>query len=342
MWQRHRRWQGFTLIEVMVVVIIVLLLVAILIPVIGKVKEQARQSTCLSNQRQIVSAILIYTQDNDETLPSADQVWGQVHLGRQVLSCPTKGDGLNDYVYSLKVSGEKLSTFPQTGDIAVTADGVHNPIASEPLPNIGYQDADAEKRHDGQLIACYLDGHAALTKSVSLNALDLYNWITGVGVTPLANMTVTASSSASGSSPTALIDGVASADPNTNWLCGSLSNAWVQIDLGRRQAVSAIRCWNYCQPNNDGCGTKTLSIYLDDIPQQAGSTLSTAHANGLTVSLPESTSSCADGGVWKLPVTNGGRYVTLVLEANYGGNSVGLAEVGVGVDKDTSPGASTN
>ncbi len=340
--QCNRRREGYTMIEVSVVIIILALVAAIFFIVIGKLIEMGRQNTCMSHQRQIVDAILMQAQDNGEMLPTADLVWGQVNLGRQVLTCPTKGDERNDYVYSLKVSGETLGLFPQASTTAVIADGVHTPTASSPLPNIGYEDTDAEKRHNGQLIACYLDGHAGLASRVSLNADDLCNWITGVGVTAPPDATVTASSSANGVLPAKLIDGAASADPSTSWLSGGLSNEWVQIDLGRRQPVSEIRCWNYCQPNNNGCGAKTLEIYVDDIAQPDGSPFSTAHAQGLNVSLAQSTSSCAYSSVWKLPLVTGGRYVTLALSENYGGSSVGLAEVGIGVAKTGAQPAGAN
>ena len=60
---------GFTLIELLVVVAIIGLLAAILFPVFAKAREKARQTACLSNQKQIGLALMQYAQDNDETLP---------------------------------------------------------------------------------------------------------------------------------------------------------------------------------------------------------------------------------------------------------------------------------
>ncbi len=62
--------KGFTLIELLVVIAIIAILAAILFPVFAQAREKARQTSCLSNEKQIGLAILQYTQDYDEIYPA--------------------------------------------------------------------------------------------------------------------------------------------------------------------------------------------------------------------------------------------------------------------------------
>ncbi len=64
-----RKQAGFTLIELLVVIAIIAILAAILFPVFARAREKARQTSCLSNVKQLVLSINMYTQDYDECLP---------------------------------------------------------------------------------------------------------------------------------------------------------------------------------------------------------------------------------------------------------------------------------
>jgi prepilin-type N-terminal cleavage/methylation domain-containing protein/prepilin-type processing-associated H-X9-DG protein len=64
----HDRFCAFTLIELLVVLAIVAILSAILFPVFAQAREKARATACLSNMKQLGTAVMMYVQDNDEAL----------------------------------------------------------------------------------------------------------------------------------------------------------------------------------------------------------------------------------------------------------------------------------
>ncbi len=67
----HRRIAAFTLVELLVVIGIIALLVSILLPVLNSARRSAQTTQCLSNIRQLVTASILYANENHGLWPSA-------------------------------------------------------------------------------------------------------------------------------------------------------------------------------------------------------------------------------------------------------------------------------
>lgn len=63
------RRRAFTLVELLVVIGIIALLIAILLPALNKARRQAQLTVCMSNQKQLVNALLMYCADNRGCFP---------------------------------------------------------------------------------------------------------------------------------------------------------------------------------------------------------------------------------------------------------------------------------
>jgi prepilin-type N-terminal cleavage/methylation domain-containing protein len=61
--------RAFTLIELLVVIAIIGILASLLLVVLGKAKGRAQGSSCLSNGKQMMVALFLYTSDNHEFFP---------------------------------------------------------------------------------------------------------------------------------------------------------------------------------------------------------------------------------------------------------------------------------
>jgi prepilin-type N-terminal cleavage/methylation domain-containing protein/prepilin-type processing-associated H-X9-DG protein len=148
--------RGFTLIELLVVIAIIAILAAILFPVFAQAREKARQTSCLSNLKQIGTGLQMYAQDYDECFPlnntsipfpynadgsrSGDRhgVWAkllQPYLKNvQIFSCPS---GTNKDVRTIVNQGEP---FNAPGAIKVPYQGAYG--ANEFITKAGPDNPD--------------------------------------------------------------------------------------------------------------------------------------------------------------------------------------------------------
>jgi prepilin-type N-terminal cleavage/methylation domain-containing protein/prepilin-type processing-associated H-X9-DG protein len=169
------RKPGFTLIELLVVIAIIAILAAILFPVFAQAREKARQSSCLSNCKQIGLASNLYLQDWDETFPGHQWQDGQGlwplpdgrmyrgHLGWQlqfypyikstaVFICPSDSGPRDHYSDNGKVAvyanewGKPLpGSYGENADIYLRKPPL--PLAAITFPADTYWIADISRHH---------------------------------------------------------------------------------------------------------------------------------------------------------------------------------------------------
>ncbi len=177
MWKRKN---GFTLIELLVVIAIIAILAAILFPVFAKAREKARQSSCLSNLKQIGLATLQYVQDYDERMPGYLNVGGfryNPHTAVapyinniQIWACPS-GSAVyiwhwdtwpgapaaweGSYAWNDRLNHQKLGVINNVTEVALWADAQ---LTLMRLRDNGIYRTAAPHNGGGNMV--YVDGHA--------------------------------------------------------------------------------------------------------------------------------------------------------------------------------------
>jgi prepilin-type N-terminal cleavage/methylation domain-containing protein/prepilin-type processing-associated H-X9-DG protein len=132
--------RAFTLIELLVVIAIISILASMLFPVFSRARAKGRQAACISNQKQIVLAMLMYAEDFDETLPFGSvgnppllwyrAIYPYTH-NYQILYCPDRKDKGPAYGMNWHASGQAVGQMWDAaakilvGDVLPDVDGIN-------------------------------------------------------------------------------------------------------------------------------------------------------------------------------------------------------------------------
>ncbi len=180
--------KAFTLIELLVVIAIIAILAAILFPVFGRARENARRSSCQSNEKQILLGFKQYTQDYDELFPPQNALnlpqttpastgWIsslQPYLkSLQIFQCPSETNssvGKTDYYYNdLQVASQNETKFGNSSNTVIAFEGseVEGSIAEASAPAAaGVAPAQgSNNRHLEGSNYAFVDGHVKWLQS---------------------------------------------------------------------------------------------------------------------------------------------------------------------------------